>query len=286
MSEDQAKPDPPSSVQQEPEFTDEQIFLYEQRIRGEAAERTELVCQAEPISKLYEEYAAGSQVFQRKIQNLAEHHDRIRRARGDGNCFFRAFAFAWFESLLLDPSRDAIPNAIRNVETHPALLVTAGFEALAYEDFYDIILAQLNNLPSMQGTPEAVDILLAGFQSSEVSNAIVMHLRFVTSAFLKTHTEEYEPFLESGCTMELFCANEVECMGRESDMIHIIALTRAFAQPVSVAYLDGSMAGGSDEVNFHEFIPEDANGAPLRGAPVLKLIYRPGHYDILYEKRG
>lgn len=283
MSEhNQANSEPQSSAQQEPEFTDEQIFLYEQRIRGEAAERTELVCQAESISKLYEEYEAGSEVFQRKIQNLAEHHDRIRRARGDGNCFFRAFAFAWFESLLLNSSQDAIPNAIRNVETHPALLVSAGFQAVAYEDFYDVVLAQLNNLPSIQSTPEAVDILLAGFQSSEVSDAIVMHLRFVTSAFIRTHAEEYEPFLESIGTMEQFCSREVECMGRESDMIHIIALTRVFAQPLTVAYLDGSM----DEVMFHEFKPEDANGFPSSGAPMLKLIYRPGHYDILYEKRG
>lgn len=50
------------------------------------------------------EYEAGSGVFVAKIRHLQGSYGALRRARGDGNCFFRSFIFALFEHLLL--SRD------------------------------------------------------------------------------------------------------------------------------------------------------------------------------------
>lgn len=46
------------------------------------------------------EYEAGSDVFVAKIRHLQSSYGAIRRARGDGNCFFRSFIFALFEHLL------------------------------------------------------------------------------------------------------------------------------------------------------------------------------------------
>ena len=60
-------------------------------------------------------------------------------------------------------------------------------------------------------------------------------------------------------------------MGKESDHIQIIGLTSALGVPVRVEYMD---RGEGDQCNHHHF-PEDSN-------PVVTLLYRPGHYDILY----
>ena len=46
------------------------------------------------------EYEEGSSVFLAKIATLAGQYGQIRRARGDGNCFFRSFMFAYMEHLL------------------------------------------------------------------------------------------------------------------------------------------------------------------------------------------
>lgn len=46
------------------------------------------------------EYAGGSEVFRTKIQGLARSYSSFRRSRGDGNCFFRAFLFAYLENIL------------------------------------------------------------------------------------------------------------------------------------------------------------------------------------------
>lgn len=66
---------------------------------------------------------------------------------------------------------------------------------------------------------------------------------------------------------------EVEPMDRESDHIHIIALTKALDLCVRVAYVDRT---DHDKIVFHDF-PEDST-------PQLHIIYRPGHYDVIYRK--
>jgi len=68
-------------------------------------------------------------------------------------------------------------------------------------------------------------------------------------------------------------------MGRESDHIHIATLTSCVDVPVRVEYVDRGNTTDTDNqltVNHHDFPPD--NLAP----PRICLIYRPGHYDILY----
>lgn len=69
-----------------------------------------------------------------------------------------------------------------------------------------------------------------------------------------------------------FCPQEVEPMSKESDHIHIIALAQALNVSILVEYMDRGEGG---TVNHHVF--------PERGDPRIFLLYRPGHYDILYK---
>ncbi|NWI08237.1 OTUB1 thioesterase, partial [Crypturellus soui] len=61
-------------------------------------------------------------------------------------------------------------------------------------------------------------------------------------------------------------------MCKESDHIHIIALARALHVPVLVEYMDRGEGGAT---NPHVF--------PEGSQPRVHLLYRPGHYDILYK---
>ncbi|CAO3638917.1 unnamed protein product [Cunninghamella blakesleeana] len=259
-----------STEQKEPELTDEQILEFEQKIKDEEAEKIPLVCQNEPISKLEEEFK-DNESFLKKIKNLSKNHSKIRRCRGDGNCFFRAFAFAWFESLL--HNEEKYKASLEWLKSTPNLLESVGFQSLAYDDFYEMTLEQFNKIPIYANDP---DLLLVTFQTPEISNAIVMHLRFVASAYLRFNANEYEPFLMvEMISIDEFCATHVEAFGKESDHLHIIALTKALVIPVEIIYLDGSE---SDQAAVHEFWPSEENKTDYP----LKLIYRPGHYDILY----
>lgn len=82
-------------------------------------------------------------------------------------------------------------------------------------------------------------------------------------------------------------------MGEESDHVHIIALSDALGVPVRVVYLDRSSCdSGGVSVNHHDFIPALGDSANRSGScsntktidPMITLLYRPGHYDILYSK--
>ncbi|KAG0368046.1 OTU domain, ubiquitin aldehyde binding [Mortierella sp. AD032] len=259
---------------QEPQLTDEQILTQMQAIKDEEANLHPLVDRAVDLLELAQEYENGSEAFKTKIQNLSDTHDRMRRSRGDGNCFYRAFAFAWFERVMLaiKSKPELHATAVRTIEETKDLLLAAQFELLAFEDFYQATLETLQNLVHYTS-----DELLTAFQNDEISNSIVMHFRLVASAFLKTHQDDYAPFLEFGQTMDEFCSMHVEAMGRESEEMMLIALTKATHISIEVAYLSGNQS--ADEVNFLPFLPDTAIYMPP-----LVLLYRPGHYDILYRK--
>ena len=61
-------------------------------------------------------------------------------------------------------------------------------------------------------------------------------------------------------------------MYREADHLHISALTAALGVCVRVTYMDRTDGG---QVNQHDF--------PEGSIPQIHLLYRPGHYDIVYE---
>lgn len=79
-------------------------------------------------------------------------------------------------------------------------------------------------------------------------------------------------------------------MGEESDHVHITALSDALGVPIRVVYLDRSSCDTSSvSVNHHDFVPAggdcpNASGSSGTITPFITLLYRPGHYDILYPK--
>ncbi|KAK3828704.1 MAG: cysteine proteinase [Benniella sp.] len=244
-----------------------------QAIKDEQANVHPLVADSEDLEDLQKEYENGSDIFKTKILVMHPTVSLMRRLRGDGNCFYRALAFAWFERVMLAKSRPELhANAILAIRESEDLLKAAKFEPLAFEDFYEVTLTTLQKLVDF--TPED---LLTTFQNDEVSNSIVMHFRLMASAYLKTHQEEYAPFLDYGQTMDGYCSMHVEAMGRESEEMMLIALAKVTHVSIEVAYLSADES--SEEVNFLPFLPDTQ---PYM--PPLVLLYRPGHYDILYRK--
>lgn len=66
-------------------------------------------------------------------------------------------------------------------------------------------------------------------------------------------------------------------MGLESDNIHIAALALAIDVPISIENCQQS-----GELNKIVFPGREGECAGERGVPPVTLLYRPGHYDILY----
>lgn len=113
------------------------------------------------------------------------------------------------------------------------------------------------------------------FNEQGYSDYVVVYLRLITSGQLQEGADFYQNFIDGHCTMSEFCHQEVEPMYKESDHIHIIALCSALNVGVRVEYMD---RGEGDKVRAHEF-PEGL-------IPKVFLLYRPGHYDIVYPKQS
>ena len=68
-------------------------------------------------------------------------------------------------------------------------------------------------------------------------------------------------------------------MGEESDEVHISALTDALVIPIRVYSIDTHGSGEPKPVNY---VPEGCEDP----TPLVHLLYRPGHYDIMYPKNS
>jgi hypothetical protein len=63
-------------------------------------------------------------------------------------------------------------------------------------------------------------------------------------------------------------------MGKEADMVQVLALAEVLQINVIIEYLDGR--------EFHDKLTQHQFGPPEVKTKVT-LLYRPGHYDILYR---
>ncbi|CAH8299142.1 unnamed protein product [Eruca vesicaria subsp. sativa] len=155
------------------------------------------------------------------------------------------------------------------------------------EPLSSLSLEQLDDI--LQGSEESISYeeLVNRSRDQSVSGYIVMFFRFVTAGEIRTRAEFFDPFITglSNTTVDQFCKSSVEPMGEESDHIHITALSDALGVAVRVVYLDRSSCdSGGVTVNHHDFVPVGTNEKEEACAPFITLLYRPGHYDILYPK--
>lgn len=273
-------------------FGDDDIMQQQSAIQAEEAEKTPFVGDKEPLSTLSAEYQSGSSILLEKIKVLGEKYAAIRRTRGDGNCFFRSFMFSYLEHILESQDQKEVGRVKTHVEKCRKTLQSLGYADFTFEDFFALFLEQLESVLQGNETSISQEELLVRSRDQSVSDYVVMFFRFVTSGEIRKRSEFFEPFIMglTNATVEQFCKSSVEPMGEESDHVHITALSDALGVPIRVVYLDRSSCdSGGVSVNHHDFIPAvgdlpNASAGSETVSPFITLLYRPGHYDILYPK--
>ncbi|KAK6160477.1 hypothetical protein DH2020_003858 [Rehmannia glutinosa] len=280
-------------------WTDDDIMQQQSAIQAEEAGKIPFVGMIlvlllqEPLSSLAAEYKSGNPILLEKIKVLTEQYAAIRRTRGDGNCFFRSFMFTYLEHILESQDRTEVDRITVNVEQCRKTLLSLGYAEFTFEDFFALFLEQLESVLSGNEASISHEELVQRSRDQSVSDYVVMFFRFITSGEIRKRSEFYEPFVQglTNTSVEQFCKSSVEPMGEESDHVHITALSDTLGVPIRVVYLDRSCDDkGSFSVNHHDFIPvvRDLTNTNSDDAeaikPFISLLYRPGHYDILYPK--
>ncbi|XP_057428752.1 OVARIAN TUMOR DOMAIN-containing deubiquitinating enzyme 1 isoform X1 [Lotus japonicus] len=272
-------------------FGDDDIMQQQHSIQADQANKVPFVGDKEPLSSLAAEYQSGSAILLEKIKVLDQQYAAIRRTRGDGNCFFRGFMFSYLEHVLVSQDQAEIDRIQANVEKSRTALQTLGYTELTFEDFFSLFIEQLESVIQGKETSISHEELVLRSRDQSISDYVVMFFRFVTSAEIQKRSEFFEPFILglTNTTVEQFCKSSVEPMGEESDHVHITALSDALGVPIRVVYLDRSSCDtGGVSVNHHDFMPVAGDlpnaSSSEKNTPFITLLYRPGHYDILYPK--
>ncbi len=111
---------------------------------------------------------------------------------------------------------------------------------------------------------------------------------------------QFAAYIPDGLTVEAFCATNVDPMGREADHVECIALATWMGVPVRIEYLGTLRMGAARACSAVQLRPvplarSDQSGGPLNhydmpegaapaNAALPTLLYRPGHFDVLYPK--
>jgi ubiquitin thioesterase protein OTUB1 len=200
-----------------------------------------------------------------------------------------AVAFSYFEKLIESANQAMFHSEVARITFLNNLLTTAGFEELLCEDIIEETTTLLKNLSKISESCESLEhskkLLLQHFNNNEISDSIVYHLRLLASAWLKTNSEKYEAFLPGGMSVEAYSKDFIEPVNQEIDHLGMQLLIDVLLEPipfrVEIVYLDRSEGS---HANTYIFQPEDFNGVPIDpGSPIMHLLYRPSHYDILYK---
>ncbi|ORC87704.1 otubain [Trypanosoma theileri] len=232
---------------------------------------------------LVEEYANNSQIFP-KVLSLF-HRDTpytgIRYARRDGNCFYRCVVFALLEQLLGNPQM--AQNFMQHITQLRTCLINDYGDFV--EDFCDAAVGVVRKI--LDGSC-ANSNQLHTLATSGDSEYMLYFYRYAVSNYMRTHRDDFLPFVMglNYDSVEAFCRAEVDAVASESDNMQVVAFAKCFHVSIIVEYLNG---GEGDQTTEHFFSGFDDNNTGNNNSSdavpgtVITLLYRPGHYDLLYK---
>lgn len=196
-----------------------------------------------------------------------------------------AIAFAYCEALVQYGNIDRVRDELQRLTNLNKYIEDVGgqdysiFEFMVqatFDLFSDIILI-------MSEGNDPMPHLVTAFNDSQISQCLVYHFRLLACARLKGHSPEYESWLVG--SVQDYLDGTVMPVNQEIDHICVTLVRDILLAPANIvleiAYLDRSQG---DEVNVHRFHEGATGQGPSASALTIYLLYRPGHYDILYRE--
>ncbi|KAI0120710.1 peptidase C65 Otubain-domain-containing protein [Xylariales sp. AK1849] len=231
-----------------------------------------------------EEYAKADPTFVAKTMALPQTYSHYRPIQGDGNCGWRAIGFGYFESLIRCGDIDKLQaESERLTALNTFLDKVGGYSPYIFEDFTEVTLEVMTEImQALTNGQDAMPILLARFNDEALSAPMVYHLRLLAASWLKGNFAQYEHYIPGDANT--YCEDWILPVNREIDQVEIMLLFNVLLKPANIvleiAYLDRSEG---DAVNVHRMPDEAKDQEPANLGPTIVLLYRPGHYDILYR---
>ncbi|KAH7073402.1 peptidase C65 Otubain-domain-containing protein [Paraphoma chrysanthemicola] len=269
-------------------MTPDEELAHLQKLSSEYEPEAEgpLVGERQSSAAITTQYANADPIYRVKTAALPAKYAYYRTCRGDGHCGWRAIAFTYFEALLRVGDASKFGQEEARLNSLGNLLEHIGYGRDIWIDFAESAFELLRKLQhsTEQYDGAAETILLDTFNDMGESMAIITFVKLLASAWVQTHADDFRHFVPMG-DVKAYCSNNIEPTQCEADNIGIAALAEAFVKPagfgLEVWYLDRSPG---EEINRSFYAePMDHHQMTIQNAPMLRLLYRPGHYDILYK---
>ncbi|PIO71489.1 hypothetical protein TELCIR_06614 [Teladorsagia circumcincta] len=151
-------------------------------------------------------------------------------------------------------------------------LIKLGYPDFTTTDFCEVFYKWMTPIWTHQADRKKI---FEDLNDDGEANYLIIFLRLITAGFLKEHSEEYAPFIEDSSLAD-YCTTEIESMWKDADHLAVTGLVNAIGQSIRVQYMDQNAApnGGL----YYDFPPDRTE------APRITLLYRPGHYDLVYRR--
>ncbi|OPB41271.1 hypothetical protein A0O28_0079890 [Trichoderma guizhouense] len=263
--------------------------LHDMAAQQAAAERFQpglegpFVGEKTPSDAITQEYAKADPVYIEKTIALPQTYSHYRQIKGDGNCGWRAIAFAYYEKLIDLGDQGQIEGEVARLMSLGHMISNIGRYEY-HEDFAEEAHNLLRDIAANIANPGlARVILLQRFNDATIEANIIYYFRILSATSLKANAATYDDFAADFGGIANYCSQAIDIVNREIEHLGIIGLANLLLKPIDfvleIAYLDRSPG---DQVNRYRF-PEEANQQGTVLGPTLYLLYRPDHYDILYR---
>ena len=156
------------------------------------------------------------------------------------------------------------------------------------EEFFEPLLALFSDLSTLissgTSTPEhATHMLVDRYNDPETAQSLTYIMRPIAAAQLLANAEDYRPFLAQEMSIESE-KNEWMQISTEIDYLGMTVLIDALMKPArfitEIVILERSEGNDVNTIRYDQ----DVDGQPMgEGAPTAYILYKPGHYDILYK---
>ncbi|KAL9188861.1 hypothetical protein ACHAXT_011351 [Thalassiosira profunda] len=285
------------------QLTQAQLEAIEREVKANQALTSPLL----PIETLLQQYSGEAennadtpdqQGFLRAAQFLSKKYASLRKIRGDGNCYYRAFLYSLCEQLLrqliVGGDRAEFERIKGVVGGSLKWVCNYGYDEHTIDMFHEELVELFDFIEGAAKKPEdgdadSGDLLENALQQlhtrlneeNACSDYCTWFLRVMSAAQMKSQPDHYLPFVMAEDYMDVpsYCSREVEPMGRECSMVGVSALAECLGVRVVIEYVDGRM-GENEKVVNHVF--GEGDGGDKGERLTVTLLYRPGHYDILY----
>ncbi|KAE8807370.1 hypothetical protein D1007_16428 [Hordeum vulgare] len=239
----------------------------------------EKVLQKEPLSSLPHEFE--NEIMKDKAKKLSANYSEYRKIPRDGSCFYRSFIYSYLEQLVKVSHEEELRllAALEPMWEKFQRLQLPGSYSDLHNAFVGFILEcmEQKQKPSVSGYQEW---LFQESQNEQKFASILLYLRLVTAIEICTKFETFKPYisdLDQGEPDAVeYCLRKVLPEKEDAEQVNLTALTNVLQVSLRVVNIDVTLIA---EPNIH-IIYE----SPDSSVPTVTLLYRPGHYDIIYEK--